>query len=89
MCRKNGFDPFSGEIFVFRDEDATHVGLLSYDGHGFQWRMKRFSDGNLAWWPSDSEIVPILPRDLQIMIWGGNPREIKLPDMWRPINQQK
>jgi hypothetical protein len=89
ICKKNGFDPFSGDIFVFRGEDSTYLGLLSYDGHGFQWCVKRFSEGKLAWWPNESEIVQILPRDLQIMLWGGNPNKTELPKMWKPIHNIK
>jgi len=89
-CNECGFNSFSGDIFVFRDEDSHHIGLLSYDGHGFQWCVKRFSEGKLAWWPSDTdEVVQISPRDLQIIIWGGNPKEIKLPEMWKPIHEIK
>ena len=88
-CKECGFNSFSGHIFVFRDENSHQIGLLSYDGHGFQWCIKRFSKGTLAWWPSDTEVVQILPRDLQIIIWGGNPKEIKLPKMWNPIHEIK
>lgn len=56
-CKECGFNSFSGQIFVFRDENSHQVGLLSYDGHGFQWCIKRFSKGTLAWWPSDTELV--------------------------------
>jgi transposase len=89
ICKRQGLEPFSGELFVFRDEDATQIGILSYDGHGFHWCIKRFSEGNIAWWPSEEEVVQILARDLQVMLWGGNPRNIDLPSMWRPLMKEK
>ncbi|OGR27326.1 MAG: hypothetical protein A2277_00370 [Desulfobacterales bacterium RIFOXYA12_FULL_46_15] len=47
-CKMCGANPFSGDIFVFRDENSHQMGLLSYDGQGFQWCIKRFSEGSLA-----------------------------------------
>jgi hypothetical protein len=55
-CRRAGFDPRSGDIYAFRDEESTKVGLLSYDGNGFQWYVKRYSEGNIKGWPQASEI---------------------------------
>lgn len=85
-CKMCGVNPFSGDIFVFRDENFHHIGILSYDGQGFQQCIKRFSEGSLTWWPSDTEIVQIMPRDLQVMIWGGNPKEIEFPQMWKTVH---
>lgn len=84
-CKKSGFDPFSGNLFVFKDVEATLIGVLAYDGRGFQWCTKRFSEGRIAWWPNEDKVVQISHRDLQIMLWGGNPSKVKLPPMWRPL----
>lgn len=89
LCKKHGLDPFSGEVLVFRSDDYHQIGLLAYDGHGFQWCIKRFSEGRLEWWPDGAEVVQILPRDLQLMLWGGNPDKIKLPEMWPPHGIKK
>jgi len=86
VCKKFKLEPYSGDIFVFKDIDNICIGLLTYDGHGFQWCVKRFSEGGITWWPSGKEVVQILARNLQIMLWGGNPEEIKLPRLWKPIN---
>ena len=85
-CKEVGFDPFSGDLFIFKDMDATQIGILAYDGHGFQWCLKRFSSGTIAWWPSDDQVVQILPRELEIMLWGGNPKDSNLPPIWRPLH---
>jgi len=81
-----GLDPYSGDLFAFKDVEATRIGVLAYDGHGFEWYIKRFSKGTVAWWPSEDEVVQMLPRDLEIMLWGGHPREVNLPPMWRPLH---
>jgi len=85
ICKRLGFDPFSGELFVFKSEEQTQIGILFYDGQGFHWSIKRFSEIKLEWWPSYEKVVRISARDLQIMLWGGNPEEVKLPPMWRPL----
>lgn len=84
-CKKTGLDPFSGSLFAFRDSEATRIGVLTYDGHGFYWCIKRFSSGKIAWWPSEDKVARISSHDLQIMLWGGDPKELNLPDMWRPL----
>jgi transposase len=85
-CKAMGLDPYSGDLFAFKDVEATRIGVLAYDGHGFEWCIKRFSQGTIAWWPSEDEVVQMLPRDLEIMLWGGHPREVHLPPMWRPLH---
>ena len=89
ICKRWGFDYFSGEIYAFRDEAGTQIGLLTYDGHGIQWCVKRGSEGKVTEWPSHDEAVQILPRDLQIMLWGGDPSTMDMPEMWRPIHEPK
>ena len=89
ICKKYRLDHFSGDIYAFRDENEAQIGLLTYDGHGIQWCIKRYSEGKISWWPHDTEIVQLLPRDLQIMLWGGNPSKIKMPEMWKPIHNLK
>jgi len=46
-------DPFSGTLYVFRNRSATAVKLLVYDGNGFWLCLRRFSSGQLLWWPMD------------------------------------
>ena len=85
ICKKYGLDPFSGDIFALRDESNFCIGLLTYDGHGFQWCIKRYSEGKIPWWPEDKTVIQIRVCDMQILLWGGNPENIKLPELWRPI----
>jgi hypothetical protein len=50
-AKRSGFDTRSGDIFAFSDEELTRVGLLAYDGTGYQWCVKRLSRGNIGFWP--------------------------------------
>ena len=54
-AKRCGFDARSGDIFVFSDEELTRMGLLSYDGTGYQWCVKRLSKGNISIWPEDGD----------------------------------
>lgn len=61
------------------------IGLLSYDGQGFQWSIKRFSEGNLDWWPLVAEPTKIEAKDLTVMLLGGNPKTCSISKSWKPI----
>src|SRR6056300_2007919 len=67
------YDPFCGHIFVFRNRLRTAVKLLVYDGNGFWLCHKRFSEGQLSWWPTSSdETVSLSAAQLQIVLQHGS-----------------
>ena len=87
LCRQRlGEDPFTGAIFVFRNRRGTALKLLCYDGQGFWLCQKRFSQGHLAWWPRSAQASQRLSaRELQILLWNGNPEDAGLADDWRQV----
>jgi transposase len=87
LCRQRlGEDPFTGAIFVFRNRRGTALKLLCYDGQGFWLCQKRFSQGRLSWWPSSVQASHRLSaRELQILLWNGNPEDAGLADDWREV----
>jgi transposase len=53
LCREQlSSDPFSGTVFVFRNQRATSVKILVYDGQGFWLCQKRLSQGHFRHWPT-------------------------------------
>lgn len=90
-------DPFSGCVFVFRNRRATAIKVLVYDGQGFWLCQKRLSQGRFDWWPtrersgegavaSAAALVRELDaRDLQLMMWNGNPRRASMQPLWRSL----
>ena len=80
------YDPFGGHIFVFRNRLRTAVKLLVYDGNGFWLCHKRFSEGQLSWWPTSlDETVSLSAAQLQIVLQQGSPVEAQLPQPWHEL----
>ena len=76
----------AGAIFVFRNRRGTSLKLLCYDGQGFWLCQKRLSQGRLVWWPSTAQACHRLwARELQILLWNGNPEEAGMADDWRRV----
>lgn len=79
-------DPFSGAIFAFANRTRTSVKLLVYDASGFWLCQKRFSQGRLAWWPTDkTQTVMLRASELQILLAQGNPIKADIPRDWRCV----
>ncbi|MCP3972409.1 MAG: IS66 family insertion sequence element accessory protein TnpB [Rhodobacteraceae bacterium] len=87
LCRQRlREDPMDGAIFVFRNKRGTSLKLLSYDGQGFWLCQKRFSEGRLKWWPTSAQASERLSaRELQILLWNGNPKSVELAEDWRRV----
>jgi len=81
-------DPFSGHVFVFRNRLGTALKILMYDGQGFWLCQKRLSKGRLKWWPQsgESEINQLTVQELQVLLWNGNPEDVRMADQWKPIS---
>ena len=88
ICRKMLTDPFSGQIFVFRNRKATAIKILMYDGQGFWLCQKRLSKGRFKWWPNnkDTNLSPLAAYELQLLIVNGNPSDCDVSPDWRSIS---
>jgi len=50
------------------------------------WCQKRFSQGRLSWWPRSAQASQRLSaRELQILLWNGNPEDAAMADDWRQV----
>ena len=87
LCRQRlREDPMAGAIFVFRNRRGTALKLLCYDGQGYWLCQKRLSQGRLHWWPSTPQASERLSaRELQILLWNGNPKTVELAEDWRRV----
>ena len=87
VCRRV-FDeePFNGAVFLFRNRNRNAIKILTYDGSAFWLCHRRLSKGRLKWWPSD-ENHTLAARELQVLLWNGDPRLARYDEDWRRIDQ--
>lgn len=89
LCRQQlKADPRSGALFVFGSRRRKSIKILVDDGQGFVLYQKRLSSGRFGWWAPRAE-QPVLALDahqLQVLLWNGNPLEVKTAPMWRRLH---
>ncbi len=81
-------DPFSGTVFIFRNRRKTSIRVLTYDGQGFWLCQKRLSKGTFQWWPKEGrdEAAALAVHELQLLLWNGNPGQVRVAPAWRKIS---
>ncbi len=81
-------DPFSGYVFVFRNKRKTSIKILCYDGQGYWICQKRLSQGRFNYWVENGneKLKALAAHELQLMIWNGDIKSIKMAPLWKEIN---
>lgn len=88
LCRELlSSNPFSGTVFVFRNQRGTAIKLLAYDGQGFWLCQKRLSQGRFRHWPQSRGEVhrELLSHELSVLLAGGDPERTHAAPQWRPV----
>jgi transposase len=81
-------EPMDGAFFVFRNRRGHMLRILYYDGGGFWLCTKRLSKGRFSAWPKGegtSASSALLVRELQVLLWGGDPASCDFPELWRKV----
>lgn len=79
-------EPMNGAFFVFRNKRRQMLRILYFDGSGYWLCTKRLSQGRFLAWPTgDGPCSPLLAREIQILIWGGDPGSCHFPALWRQV----
>ena len=80
-------DPFGGAVFVFRNQRATAVKVLVYDGQGFWLCHKRLSSGRFRWWPTSRSLAAktLEAHQLHVLLSAGNPDATQAVPPWRRV----
>jgi transposase len=81
-------EPMDGAMFVFRNKSRQMLRILHYDGSGYWICTKRLSKGCFSAWPQGDGTAPcspLLARELQVLIWGGDPARCAFPQLWRRV----
>jgi len=78
-------EPMDGALFVFRNKQGQMLRILYYDGSGFWLCTKRLSRGRFSTWPKGDGTASseLLVRELQVLLWGGDPAGCDFPALWR------
>lgn len=79
-------EPLDGAFFVFRNKRRHMLRVLYYDGGGFWLCTRRLSKGCFTAWPTGDGTAPcsaLLARELQVLLWGGDPASCSFPELWR------
>jgi len=80
-------DPMSGYLFVFKNRRSNAIKILSYDGQGFVLYHKRWSSGQLTWWPQSClSSLKVPARELQILLYNGDPKRANMANDWRSVS---
>lgn len=90
-CRRHLMsDPFSGQLFLFINKRRTSIKMLFYDSQGFWLCQKRLSQGRFKWWPGaeDATKVALDIRELQVLLWNGNPERVQFSPEWKNIEKE-
>lgn len=88
LCREVlSADPFSGAVFVFRNQRGTSIKLLAYDGQGYWLCQKRLSQGKFEHWPEARGQVQreLLAHELAVLLAAGNPSRTQAAPQWRRV----
>jgi transposase len=86
-----GEDPFSGDVFVFRNRRGTSVKLLVYDGQGFWLAQKRLSSGRFRYWPGRADETQASRSlgacELSVLLSAGDFSATKAAPQWRSVRR--
>lgn len=88
VCRQRlKTDPMSGAVFVFGSRNRKSLKILVYDGQGFFLCQKRLSAGRFNWWPKGDQgpSLRLEAHQLQMLLWNGDPTQVKTAPLWRPV----
>jgi transposase len=90
LCKvEMGMDSMSGAVFVFLNSAKTAIKLLLYDGQGYWLCQKRLSRGKFQWKINSQDGAnhrQLLLRELQVLIWNGNPGSASMQSDWKNVS---
>lgn len=65
------FDPFTGDVFIFRSKRSDRLKLLVWDGSGLCLITKRLENGAFIWPPVRDGAVRLSAADATSVHWHG------------------
>lgn len=74
-----GRDPFSGELFVFRNKAGDRLKAVYWDGQGFVLVYKRLERGRFVMPRCEAEAAALSPGQFQALFEGADWRVLQRP----------
>ncbi|GLU54712.1 IS66 family insertion sequence element accessory protein TnpB [Dyadobacter frigoris] len=79
-----GFDPSSGDVFVFLSKRLKQIRLLQWDRDGFAMYIKKLEQGTFEW-PKGKDI-PITSQQLTLLLQGVMLDSVRLRKRYQHAN---
>ena len=80
-----GFDPSSGDVFVFLGKRLNQIRLLQWDRDGFAMYVKKLEQGTFEW--PKSENIAITSQQLTLLLQGVMLDSVRLRKRYQHTNQ--
>ena len=80
-----GFDPSSGDVFVFLGKRLNQIRLLQWDRDGFAMYIKKLEQGTFEW--PQSENIAITSHQLTLLLQGVMLDSVRLRKRYQQTNQ--
>jgi transposase len=80
-----GFDPSSGDVFVFLGKRLNQIRLLQWDRDGFAMYVKKLERGTFEW--PKSEDIAITSHQLTLLLQGVMLDSVRLRKRYQHANQ--
>ena len=79
-----GFDPSSGDVFVFLSKRLNQIRLLQWDRDGFAMYVKKLEQGTFEW--PKGEDISITSQQLTLLLQGVMLDSVRLRKRYQHVN---
>jgi len=79
-----GFDPSSGDVFVFLSKRLNQIRLLQWDRDGFAMYVKKLEQGTFEW--PKGEDISITSQQLTLLLQGVMLDSVRLRKRYQRVN---
>ena len=79
-----GFDPSSGDVFVFLGKRLNQIRLLQWDRDGFAMYVKKLEEGTFEW--PKGEDISITSQQLTLLLQGVMLDSVRLRKRYQRVN---
>jgi len=78
------FDPFAGDLFVFRSKRSDRIKIVAWDGTGLFLFYKRLEQGRFTWPPIRQGTITLTTAQFAMLLEGLDWTKVKPVSVKRP-----